>query len=164
MCWACVRRRGVAAAVTACVVALLLAGCSGEPASPEQRIRERIGTLVRAVEEGSAGRAAESLHPQYRDERHAGRAAATRSLLAYLRRHRGIHLFTLVRDLVPAPDGGAAEAVVYVAMTGIPVDSVETLISLKADLYRFDIELLPVEEGDWLISRARWRRADPALL
>ena len=160
MCWVCVRRIGLAAA---CGVALL-AGCSGEPASPEQRIHERIGALVQAVEAGSVGQAAESLHPQYRDERHADNTAAMRSLRAYLARHRGIHLFTLVRELAPASDGSAAKAVVYVAMTGVPVDSLQTLISLKADLYRFDIELLPMEDGEWRIAQARWRRADPALL
>ena len=43
--------------------------------------------------------------------------------------------------MTPAQD--TANAVVYLAMSGTPVESPETLISVKADLYRFDLELAP---------------------
>jgi hypothetical protein len=51
---------------------------------------------------------------------------------------------------------------VLVAMTGVPVESLETLVSLKADLYRFDLQLL--NDDDWQIRRAAWQRTDPGSL
>ncbi len=55
-----------------------------------------------------------------------------------------------------------AEVVAYVAMGGVPMDSVETAVSVKADLYRFDVQLVQGED-DWLITRARWQRAPAEL-
>ena len=68
-----------------------------------------------------------------------------------------------------AKDGGDLEVVdikdqvVYVAMTGVPVESIDALISLKADLYRFELGLLE-EGGEWRVIRSRWKRVDPRVL
>ena len=86
-----------------------------------------------------------------------------RTLFGITQRHRGIHLFTLIKAVDLSVRQDSASAVVFVAMTGIPVESMEALISLKADLYRFHIGL--VEEGDdWLILNSRWERVDPSAL
>ena len=63
----------------------------------------------------------------------------------------------------PADDQGSAEAVVYVAMTGVPIESMDALISLKADLYRFELGLVE-DGGEWRIIRSRWERVDPRVL
>lgn len=142
----------------------LLGACGGGDASPEQAVRGRIDGLVAAVETGSVREVAAFLHPEYRDEWHPNRAAAVRSLLGYLRRHSSIHLFTLVKSLDIAQDHGRAETAVYVAMTGVPAESVETLVALRADLYRFDVGWKKAVDGGWQITTARWVRADLSVL
>jgi hypothetical protein len=152
--------------VRACALLLasaLLVACGGDPASPEERIGALIDAMEQAVEAGSVEQAAELLHPNYRDDIYPNKSAAMRMLAAYLRRHSGIHLFSVVDTIDLAPDGAGANAVIYVAMSGVAVDSVETLARLRADLYRFDVEL-GLLEGDWRVLHGRWERADIAML
>jgi len=86
-----------------------------------------------------------------------------RTLFGITQRHRGVHLFTVIKTIDLMAQQDSADAVVYVAMTGVPVESMQALVSLKADLYRFDLELVE-ENGQWLVLSARWERVDPRLL
>lgn len=160
MSWAFAERLrwGVAA-----ILAVALAACSGDPASPQQQIRAVVSALEEAIESRDLADAADYLHADYQDALHKGRGAAMRTLFGYSRRHSTIHLFTLVRSVDVAADGGRADAVVLVAMTGVPAESVDALVSLKADLYRFDVELVR-DDGRWVVMHSRWERADPGAL
>lgn len=142
---------------------LLLCACSGGQDTPEDRIRALIGELQQSVQDESLKQAAGYLHPHYQDDRHADKAAALRSLFVYLRRHHAIHLFVRITSIDVAPQQQTAQAVVYVAMAGVPVESVETLVSIRADLYRFDLRL-EEQDGSWLVRRADWQRADMSAL
>lgn len=139
------------------LVSLAVAGCASDQ-TPEQRIHDQISAIEHAVEEGALSDVSALLHRDYRDTWHPDRRSAVRSLFGYLQRHRDIHLFTVVRSVEIAEDASRADAVVFVAMTGIPVDSVETLVSLNADLYRFDVQFID-DDGDWLVTESRWERA-----
>ena len=141
----------------------VLAGCGGEQSSPEHQIRELIAAMEQAVEAGSIRDAAEFIDPDYRDARHAGKREAVATLFAYLRRHRQIHLFTLIRELTLTTDHAGASVIVYVAMSGTPIESMESVISVKADLYRFDVHLAIRDEA-WRIISSQWRRADLSAL
>jgi hypothetical protein len=164
MCWACVNGACFARLAGGCLLAaLLLAGCGGEATSTESRLRAVVEQLEAAVEAGSVSDAAELLHPAYRDQRHASRREATASLLAYLRRHRQIYLFTLVRELDMAADETVAQMVVYVAMGGVPLESLDAAVSLKADLYRFALTLERLD-GEWLVRQSAWQRVGPEML
>ena len=158
----CVKRLSRAAALSLWLT-LALSGCGGEADTPEDRVRALIGHMEESVEAGSIRQAADLLHDRYTDPRHQSKSAAMRTLFGITRRHRGIHLFSLVRAVELAPQQDAATAVVFVGMTGVPVDSLEALISLKADLYRFDLGLVE-EDGDWRILSSRWERVDPRML
>jgi hypothetical protein len=136
---------------------LLLTACAGEPESPESRVRAVLDAMQLAVEERSLQDVAALLHPAYSDQRHAGKREAMASLLAYLRRHRQFHLFTLVDELHVGSDGRSARVAVFVAMGGVPFESLDSVLSLRADLYRFDIDLL-LEDGDWLLYKGAWQR------
>jgi hypothetical protein len=145
------------------VVCLTLAACSGDQISVEDRVRALIDAMEQSVEAGSVREAISFLHADYTDPWHTSRQAANRTLFGIMQRHRGIHLFTLTETVELTPQEDSATAVVLVAMTGVPVESVEALISVKADLYRFDIVLLE-EEGEWRILSSRWERVDPRVL
>jgi hypothetical protein len=142
---------------------LLLCACSGDRDAPEDRIRTLIGGLQQSVQDESLKQAAGYLHPNYQDDRHANKAAALRSLFAYLRRHDAIHLFVRISSIDVAPQQQTAQAIAHVAMAGVPVVSVDTLVSIKADLYRFDLQLEELD-GSWLIRHANWQRADMGVL
>lgn len=139
---------------------LFLAGCGSEPDSPEAQVRTVINALQAAVERRSVKDAAAWIHPEYRDPRHANKREAVATLFAYLRRHRQIHLFTLVDALEVDSSHQSASVSVLVAMAGVPLTSLETVISVRADLYRFDLVLVH-DGGDWLIREAGWQRVRP---
>ncbi len=143
------------------ILMLLLAACGEPDDTPEEQVRQLIDAMEQAVEAGSVKEAAGLLHSDYSDRWHPDRRAAARSLFGYLRRHDNIHLFTLIRSITVTPSQDAADAVVYVAMSGMPVESVETLLSVKADLYRFDVSLAKLDR-DWRVRSARWERATEA--
>ena len=141
------------------MLSALLVACGGDPATPKDRVGSLIDSMEQAVEAGSATDAAGLLHPQYRDATHPDRAAASRSLSNYLRRHRGIHLITSLTSVDVAPDGTSAQAVVYVAMSGVVAGSIDALAGLRADFYRFELDVA-LNGGDWRILHSRWRRTD----
>jgi hypothetical protein len=160
MCLACVELISRAALLVCC---LMLAACSGGQISAEDRVRALIDAMEQSVEAGSVREAIGFLHADYKDPRHTGRQAAGRTLFGLTQRHRDIHLFTLTKTVELTPQKDSATAVVFVAMTGIPVESVEALISIKADLYRFELVLVE-EDGEWRILSSRWQRVDPGVL
>ena len=151
------------ARVLSAAVLLMLAACSSEQDSVEARVRTLIGQIEESIESRSVREAVEHLHADYSDPRHINRRAAGASLFGLVQRHRTIHLFSLIKTVKPADDQASAEAVVYVAMTGVPVESIDALISLKADLYRFELGLVE-EGGEWRVNRSRWERVDPRVL
>lgn len=139
---------------------LVLAACGGEQDGPENQVRALIDAMEQSVEAGSVRQAADFLHAQYTDPRHTSRRAAMRTLFGITQRHRDIHLFTVTKTIELTPQQDSATAVVFVAMTGVPVESMDALISLKADLYRFELGLAQ-EDGEWRILSSRWERVDP---
>lgn len=139
-------------------LALLLAGC-GADTSPEDRLKAAIAIFVEALENGEPREAGKVLHPAYQDARHPDRRGAVASLFWYTRQHRDIHLFTLVRDIDIDATSESARSGVLVAMAGVPIESVETLVSINADLYRFDVDWRH-DEGEWRAVSAQWHRAD----
>jgi hypothetical protein len=140
------------------LLVLLLAGCGGEPDDPAARLRATIGDAEQAVEVRSLKQAAAYISPDYRDERGNDRRAVTRLLFGYLHRHHNIHLLTRIGDLQLADDGKHAAVQMHVAMAGVPIESLEALLSIRADLYRFDLRFVDTDEG-WLLISARWQPA-----
>jgi hypothetical protein len=140
------------------LLVLLLAGCGGQQDNPEAQLRAAIAEVEQAVEARSLKQAAAYISPDYRDGRGYDRRADTRLLLGYLHRHRNIHLLTRISELQLAADGGSAVVQLYVAMTGVPVESMESLVNIHADLYRFDLQFKVGDEG-WQVTRATWQRA-----
>ena len=141
----------------------ILGGCGGERTPPEQQVRELVEAMEQAVESGSINAAGELIDTDYRDQRHANKREAIATLFAYLRRHQQIHLFTLIRELEIGAEQTGASVVVYVAMSGMPIESVESVISVKADLYRFDVQMA-LRDDEWRIVSSQWRRADLSVL
>ena len=156
----CIKRLGRASCA---VVLFLLVACTSEQDPVEERVSALIGQIEQAIESRLVREAVDYLHADYSDPRHVNRRAAGASLFGLVRGHRTIHLFSLIKTVTPAADQASAQAVVYVAMTGVPVESIDALISLKADMYRFDLGLVE-QDGEWRVIRSRWERVDPRVL
>jgi hypothetical protein len=135
----------------------LLSGCSDEPLSPEEEVRLYLKSFEIAVEERSLGQVKELIAEDYRDESGRVRREIVRIAAGYLLRNKSIHLLTQV-DRIDILDEERARASLFVAMAGSPIASADYLLSLRADLHRFEVELERRDEG-WRLTSARWRRA-----
>ena len=138
--------------------ALLLAACGGEPDDPEARLRSAIASAEQAVEARSLKQAASYIADDYRDDRGHDRRAVSQLLFAYLQRNRNIHLLSRIAELELDADGRAAQVLLYVAMAGSPIASLEEVATLRADLYRFELQFIDGQQG-WQLLSADWRRA-----
>jgi len=138
-------------------VALLASACGEPAASPEARIK----SLVEQAEQGAEARdisvLGDLVSADYGDGRGYDRRAVLRIAQGLFLRNREIHLLSLVKDL--KVNGDTAVARVLVAMAGRPIESVQALVELRADLVRFEIEIAR-EDGDWRVRSADWRRAE----
>jgi hypothetical protein len=141
----------------------LLAACSEEGPTPEEQVVQAIESLETALEAGSLSEASDWIGSAYRDRYHPDKRAAVRTLFGYLQRHKNLHLFSRIQEVEVFSGDTRATAVVQVAMTARPVESPEILLQLKADLYRFEVQLAwDQDEAAWRIIGSSWRRANLA--
>jgi hypothetical protein len=132
--------------------------CGGDAETPEDRIRAVLAALEEGAEARDAGAMKEHVSEAYRDAQGNDKATLGQVVALHLLRNQSVYLLTRVRNVaVPAPKQGSAE--VYVAMAGTPIDAPEALVGLRADLYRFDLELSEEPDGEWRVRSAQWRPA-----
>lgn len=137
---------------------LLLSACSDKPDDPKSLIETVIDEVERAAEKKSVTKFKEHISIDYKDNQHSERQRLIRSLIVYFHRNKYIHLFTRIRNIeISQQNNLQANASVNVAMTGTQVDSAEKLLMLKADVFRFNIDLANIDE-QWMITGAEWKR------
>ncbi|HEX7044512.1 MAG TPA: hypothetical protein VF203_07850 [Burkholderiales bacterium] len=152
-------RLNAAIRAAAIASALLFGGCSDRD-TPQDQIRALIAAAEAAAEKREIGTLRGYVSDSYADEGGRDRRAIDAILRLYLLRHESIHLLTRISDVQFIPPA-AASAVVYVAMSAVPVADAEALGRLRADFYRFEIDFAR-EDGDWRVRRAAWRPAELA--
>lgn len=130
-----------------------LQACSEDGDSVEAQIRDFIDVGVAAAEDRDVGDMQELLHENYRDHKGYNRKQLTSLLRAYFFRHKNIHLFTKIESIdVVAED--QAYVSLYVAMAGTAITGLDALPGLKAQIYRFDLQLIR-KEG-WQLQHAEY--------
>lgn len=137
----------------------LISACSDKPLSKEDQIRQYIATGVSAAENRSHSDLADLIDDTYRDEKTFGKAQITKLLQAYFFRHRNIFLLTKIRD-INFPSEDEASVTLHVAMAGSVISDASALASLRARVYRFELEL--VKADSWRLREARWQPANMA--
>ena len=142
------------------VFILPLSGCSRDEDSAESQIRSMLSAMETAIQDRSLDQVKSMVSPEYKDEWHANRRAALRSLLIYFQGHTSIHLLTRVSELLISDDEKTATLVVFVGMAGKPIENADYLVALDADLFRFEVELVN-NDGDWLVAGSSWQRVRP---
>ena len=68
-------------------------------------------------------------------------------------------MFTQIKRL-SFPEPFRAEATVLLATAATPIGNVDELERLRADLHRFEVELVRLGKAEWKLTRAQWRRAE----
>lgn len=137
---------------------LMLAACQRERPAPEAQVRALIQDAVSAAEQKRVGALRDMLSEHYRDDQGQDKRAVENLLRLQFLRNESLRLFARIQSVsLPQPD--RAQAVVLVAMAGVPIASVQELATLRADLHRFEIDFA-LEGKQWRVQRAVWRRAE----
>jgi hypothetical protein len=141
------------------VAAMLLTGCGGEREGPEAQVRSLIKSAATAAEQKNVGTLRDMISTQYKDDQGQDKRAIEALLRFHFLRNESLHLFAHTQTVtLPQPDN--AQAIVLVAMAGVPIAAVEELSALRADLHRFEVDFVR-EDKRWRVRRAAWRRAEP---
>jgi hypothetical protein len=134
------------------------AACGDEgKQAPEDRILEVLERAEAAAEANDVRAFDDLISDAYRDAHGHGKNTALLLLNQYLSTNRSIHLFTR-RGRITFPEKKRSNVAVYVAMTGRAISGAEELGNMRADIFRFDIELAEEGAGIWRVTRASWRR------
>ena len=146
-----------AAALLLGVSVLLFSACSQTEDSSEAQIRAYITAGETAAKERNPLEIKSLIAEDYRDELGRNRQNLVSLATGYLLRNKNIHTLTHIRQLTfPQPD--RAELVLAAGFAGEQVSDMETLLSLQATIYLFNLTLAK-KDGDWQLASASWRRA-----
>lgn len=143
--------------VPAAVSLVLLLACGGPEQTPEARIRDLVSRAEQAAENHDLSVFKNSVAGDYQDSRGYNRQTVLRLIQGVLLRNQQIHLLSLVREVDVKED--AARARVLVAMAGRPIESADALLGLRAELMRFEVQLV-LEGDEWLVRAVDWQRAE----
>jgi intein/homing endonuclease len=137
-------------------VLFLVQACNDSKLTPEDEIRAYIERGVVASENRDSGDLADMVHPQYSDEKGFNKDGLKKIISLYFFRHKNIHLFTRVDEIKFYSDQEAL-VTLHVAMAGQAISSPSMLSSLRARIYRFELDL--EKQDEWLLRSAKWQPA-----
>ena len=133
-----------------------VSACSDKPLSREDEIRLYIDQGVAAAEDRSASDLAELIDEGYRDDKKLDRLQLKKMAQLYFFRHKNIFLFTKIREIKFYSDSEAS-VTLHVAMAGSVIADASVLSSLRARIYRFELQL--IKDQQWLLQSASWHPA-----
>ena len=134
-------------------VVILTQSCSDSAVSPQDEIRAYIDSGVNAAESRDTDALAELMHGDYSDQKSYNKKQLTGLLRGYFFRHKNIHLFTKI-DAIELLTENEAIVRMHVAMAGNAISDVDALSSLRARIYRFELQL--IKQDEWLLRHALW--------
>ena len=147
------RFAGVAAAF---LLIMILTACGGGD-TPEEQVKKYVAAGEEAAEERDLGGIKELIAEEYSDSHGRTRRDIVALTARYFYSQKNIHILTRISEL-SFPEEDRAILQVYVAMTGQNVSDLDALLNMRADLYRFDLELVRVDK-EWKLQSGDWRRA-----
>lgn len=149
---------GTAKLLLIAVVGVFVAACGGPEESPEARIKDLVSRAEQAAEDHDLSVFRDSVSDDYQDDHGYNRQAVLRLVQGMLLRNQNIHLLSLVREV--RVENGSAYARILVAMSSRPIESADALLNVRADLMRFDVQLV-LESDEWRVRAVDWQRAEP---
>lgn len=137
-------------------IAFFLHACSGSAISKEDEIKQYLETGVKAAENRSSSDLAELIDDSYLDRKGLNKKELTKLARLYFFRHKNIYLFTKL-DGIEFLTENEALVTLHVAMAGSVISDASALSSLRAKIYKFELEL--VKQDEWLLRQAKWQPA-----
>ena len=137
------------------MVASLIA-CSGDETSPEQQIEQLNSDAKQAAEAKDVGVLKDMVAEGFKSGQY-DKNTIMRLVTLYLLGHKNLHLFPLTRSL-QIIDQNNATAVILVAIANQPIERADQLMDLRADMLRFNVSYVLVEE-EWKVIGVEWKRA-----
>ncbi|MEE8366496.1 MAG: hypothetical protein V3R76_11960 [Gammaproteobacteria bacterium] len=137
-------------------ITLLFQACSNDELSREDQIKLYIESGIKASENRSISDLAELIDENYLDQKGLNKERLTKLVRLYFFRHKNIYLFTKLDGIEFLADNEAL-VTLRVAMAGSVISDPSRLSSLRAKIYKFELEL--VKEDAWLLKRAKWQDA-----
>ncbi len=131
---------------------IVMAGCGGDPGSPEQQVRDVIGQAERAAEARDMSDIADLVHPEYQDRNGLDRSMLLNQVRLYLIARQSLELLVSI-DEVRFTANDFAE--VSVGVAGLGFRTGMGGIGLTADRDRFQIDLARDDNGNCLLIGAR---------
>ena len=138
------------------LLVLVLQACSDSEESPEAQIRQFIEQAVEVGEARSVDGLTELLDKDYIDLHGNNRKRTGGLLRVYFIQHKNIHLFTRIDEIEILSDNQASVSM-HVAMAGTVISDIEALAGLRAQIYRFELQL--VKQDEWQLRHASWAPA-----
>jgi len=132
-----------------CIVA-----CSEKAIAPETEVKQFIETAKLAAENRSHSQFSELIHDAYQDHNGMDKKRLIKTLRAYFFTHKDIYLYTKI-DSINFQGDNSAFVVLNIAMAGKVIANIDSLNSLRAKIYRF--ELLLTKENKWLLKQTKWQ-------
>jgi hypothetical protein len=140
------------------LAALALIACSSEPDSPEAAVRATLAAVEAAATERDVGRFRGQISDAYADARHNDKQSLVQLAGFHLLRNQAVYTFSSIQT-IDTGKPGRAEVQALVALAGRPIPDAEALASLRADLFRFDVQLQEEAPGVWRVVAADWKPA-----
>jgi len=137
-------------------ITFFITACSDEIISPEDEIKSYIKNGKLAAEQRSSNDLADLIDKNYRDQRGWNKQKVKKIARAYFFTHKNINLLTKI-DSVDFQNNNSAFVVLYVAMAGNVITDLNSLPSLRARIYKFELQL--IKNDDWLLQQAEWKPA-----
>ena len=136
----------------------IVPGCGRKSDTPEQQVRRFVAQVEEAAEQRDTSAIKKLIADGYSDDRKQIKQDLVRVAAGYFLRNKNVHVFTYIGG-IQFPDPNKAELQVFAAMSGQPIPGTESLLDIRADLYRFDMTLARSDKK-WLLVRSAWRPAE----
>ena len=140
------------------LMALVTFACRSTPESPEAQIRALIAKAEKAAEEKDIATLKGLIADGYADAQGNKKTDLVKLLAFHLSRNESIHLLTRIRT-IDFPEPQRSATTVFVGMAAGSLASIDDLLRMRADLYRFDLSLTDEGRGNWKVVGAAWKPA-----
>jgi hypothetical protein len=146
-------------AVLAASSIMILAGCGGEE-TPEDRVRSYIAQVIESAEARDWRSFKDYVADDYNDDHGLRKEEVLGIVVRYILANQRIYILERVAS-IHIDNPANAHAIVYAAMAGQPVSGPEELARIRADVYRFEIDLRAGDDGVFRTRRGIWSPVGP---
>ena len=139
------------------VAFLLLASCTGEVLTYRQELELVLDDIRKEIRDKNVAALMDRIDTDYLDE--AGRRRREILLLMQFRfrQHQAIYFLDRVGELT-IDDEPQARVRLAVAVAGRPIESIDGLVGLRADLFEFTVKFKRYDDRDWRVRAITWQR------